>query len=140
MRGLRGTGRTSRTPCGRRISSHELAKLSVLLELMRDQVEWNLHEALVETDRVFHDVVREAAHHHLLTGMTRTLTNFTALSGFLSRVNGDRSRELLDEHQDILCALRARDGERAERLAREHVVRDRARHAEAHVRCTSYLL
>jgi DNA-binding GntR family transcriptional regulator len=79
------------------------------------------NEALITIDKTCHEIIYEAADNEFLRD---TLVTHYALSlrlwyYFLSRI-GDM-REALQEHQLILEALEAKDGERAARLMERHI-------------------
>lgn len=75
----------------------------------------------------FHDLIVEASHSPSLIDMTATAEAFgRALRDRVQQSAGALADESIqhaaDEHDAILSALRARDGDRAEALMREHIL------------------
>jgi len=80
----------------------------------------------ISVTRQFHGLIDRAAHSDVLLDMIATSTAFDlservrAVETLGERYPADTG---LDEHQKILAALEARDGERVERLMRAHLTR-----------------
>ena len=110
----------------RRISPEELAKLRLLLQAMHEHIESGQREALVQANVKFHDIIVQAARNDWLALTMRGITDFIHRFSHVSYSNLERNRAVLAEHGAIIEALERGDGESAEQLAREHVVRARS--------------
>jgi DNA-binding GntR family transcriptional regulator len=109
------------------ITSHELAELDRLLDELEQHP---AREHLVEhrrLNRKFHQVIYTASRHAYLT---RTLDQMwtafpTMMLTDFARTAEDpiprRGASSTQEHRDIAAALKARDGEQAERLMQSHI-------------------
>ena len=80
----------------------------------------------------FHQAIIGLAGSRLISSITDGL--FTHVRAIRQRTifEADRARRSIADHKDIIAALEARDGERAERLVREHTLRLRD-HVERYV-------
>lgn len=106
----------------RRVSSSDITKLQLLLEMMRESLKAGQWDGMVEANIKFHDVVHQAAGNERLRGLTQNLLDFVRR---FSRPSEARAVDVLAEHAEIILALQSRDAELAERLARRHVERAR---------------
>jgi DNA-binding GntR family transcriptional regulator len=105
----------------RRGRPHHWQQMSAVLEQLPDSGHSNYNEALVMVDQSCHEIIYEAADNPFLAD---TLATHYALSlrlwyFFLDEI-GDMRGAIL-EHQQILEALRERDGEEAARLMAQHI-------------------
>ncbi len=108
-------------------SDGELAALSALHEQSRRPAGRETAPAdRIKVTARFHEMIDRAAHNDLLADMIASTTAFDMTERIRAvEVLGDRypADTGLDEHAEILEALRDRDGERAELLMRAHVSR-----------------
>jgi DNA-binding GntR family transcriptional regulator len=103
-----------------RITQEELARLGELNSSMARAVEaGELHEAS-ELNWRFHRVVNLAARSPRLVALLRILVRSIPHGGF--EMLPDWPAQACEDHAVIIGALRARDGERAYRVTREHTV------------------
>ena len=72
-------------------------------------------------NQAFHQQIYDAAHNRFLLKSLRTLLNFTPLLGRTTYNAPGRVEAALDEHAEIVDAIRARDPKRAEEAARRHI-------------------
>lgn len=95
--------------------------MEAVLEQLPDPDQPEYNEALISIDQRCHEIIYEAADNHFLAD---TLITHYALSlrlwyYFLSEIGDMRSAIM--EHQQILEALKERDGQEAARLMGEHI-------------------
>jgi DNA-binding GntR family transcriptional regulator len=105
-----------------RRSPEDLAKLHVLLDLMREYTDRGQADALVQTNSKFHTVIVLAARNERLRLTLRGIHDFTPRFSHASFTEEQRRREVLAEHQAIVRAIERADGDEAERLARAHLL------------------
>ena len=105
----------------RRGRPHHWQQMSAVLEQLPDSGHSNYNEALVMVDQSCHEIIYEAADNPFLAD---TLATHYALClrlwYFVLDEIGDMRGAIL-EHQQILEALRERDGEEAARLMAQHI-------------------
>ena len=84
-----------------------------------------LHEGAagdpVSTNLRFHAAVYNAAHNRHLLRSLQSLTDTTYLLGRSTLTSTDRARIAMQEHLDIVQAIRSRDPERAREAAQLHI-------------------
>jgi DNA-binding GntR family transcriptional regulator len=68
----------------------------------------------------FHQLVCRASHNNRLLQSLKALLDSVRQIQTSTLYGAGRAAEALQEHRDLLAAIAARDGESAERLAREH--------------------
>jgi DNA-binding GntR family transcriptional regulator len=105
----------------------ELQAISVVFEASQQSLEGGdpsrAEQALALTRR-FHDLIDRAAHSEILVDMIATTTAFdmTARRRAIETLGENYPvEEGQGQHEQILAALVARDGERAEQLMRDHI-------------------
>jgi DNA-binding GntR family transcriptional regulator len=104
-----------------RVSATQLARFHTVMEVMREDVAAERHEAVVQGNIVFHDLLHEASGNERLRELSRDLTDYVRRFSSQSFSSTDRVDHMLEEHQRLVDALTAHDGDRAEAVAREHV-------------------
>ena len=118
-------GLAARLAAGR-VSSADLTKLHLLMDMMRDSVANGQWEAMVQANIKFHDVLHQAAGNERLRHLTRNLLDFVRRFSTQAFASEERAAEVLAEHEEIIKALEKRDPDMAERVARSHVATARA--------------
>lgn len=111
-----------------RISPEELAHLAELLHRLEELASEGDLDALEKVHREFNDTIYRAAGSPRLHGMINSLGDYIARSartGWHTRPG--RLAEAAREHRRLVEAIRLRDGDLAERAAREHI--NNSRHA-----------
>lgn len=78
-------------------------------------------EATLRFSREFHTALVSASHNSLLAQFMEQILSWISRFRSTTHAYPGRSPVLLDEHQALLEALEAHDGEAAERLEREHM-------------------
>ena len=109
-----------------RVSSTDLTKLHLLMDMMRESVRSGQWEGMVQANIKFHDVLHQAAGNERLRHLTRNLLDFVRRFSNEAFASADRAAEVLAEHEQIIEALERRDPDRAEQVARAHVERARS--------------
>jgi DNA-binding GntR family transcriptional regulator len=109
-----------------RVTPTDLAKLRLLMDLMRDSQRAGHWEAFVQANIKFHDIVHHAAGNRRLRLLTGSLQDFVRRFSTTAFNNPERGLEVLAEHEKIIAALEARSPEEAEAAARGHVSSARA--------------
>jgi DNA-binding GntR family transcriptional regulator len=79
---------------------------------------------VLELTRRFHALLDAASHNPVVVKMVATTTAFDFVTRVdrIKRLGNDYPREWVEEHAEIIDALRARDADRAEQLVRSHVL------------------
>ena len=108
-----------------KISAAQLARLDELLQEMEQE---NLQEAITErADEQFHCLIAEAAGNSALgvaVAWLWQLRNESEISThFFRRVRQEGNRPIIEDHQRILDALRARDPKASREAMRDHLQR-----------------
>lgn len=98
------------------------AEISAMQELLDDPVGIAGSSASVaQTNRMFHQSIHEAAHNRYLAQALVQLADSLALLPGTTYEAPGRTEAAQAEHQGILAAIAARDAEKAELLARQHI-------------------
>lgn len=94
-----------------------------VLQSMVDEDRAILHDptALALTNRRFHKLVHLASHNRFLVQQLDLVHRFMALMATTSLAVEGRGETALAEHQSVVDAIRARDGEAADAALRDHL-------------------
>ena len=118
-------GECARTIVGR-ANDKQLEELKTIhAELERAAAAHDI-EGFFEANQSFHRAIQEFADNHWLMHVIEDLRKVIKLSRHHSLFSDGRLAQSLAEHRDILQALLARDGSRAEELMRTHILSGRA--------------
>jgi DNA-binding GntR family transcriptional regulator len=98
----------------------EIAEIRELLEDMEAVRQRGDVGALRRLTGEFHQLVCRAAHNNRLLQSLQTLLDHVRQIQTSTLYNAGRPAAALDEHRSLLRAIEARDGDRAERAARQH--------------------
>ena len=79
-------------------------------------------DALAELNRQFHETIYAAAHNRFLTQTLEQLRNTMALLRGTTFTVPGRAQTAAEEHYAIIDAIKRRDPDAAEQVAREHVL------------------
>lgn len=101
-------------------SEAEILELEELNALMRAAA--GDDRKVAEANRRFHDDLYQAAKNPFLIKSVTALANALAVLGGTTLRDRERTEAAFAEHQEILEAIRARDGARADRAARAHIL------------------
>lgn len=113
-------GLAARLAAGR-VSTTDLTKLHLLMDMMRESVKAGQWEGMVQANMKFHDVLHQAAGNERLRHLTRNMLDFVRRFSKEAFASPARAAEVIAEHEEIIRALEARDPDLAERVARRHV-------------------
>ena len=99
------------------------AEIAAMQDLLERQARTHKDDlpALARLNRLFHDVVYRAARNRYLVEVLDSFESSLALLPGTTYVAQGRATSALKEHADLVAAIEARDADRAERLARDHV-------------------
>jgi DNA-binding GntR family transcriptional regulator len=100
------------------ISSQTLGAIEEALDRAENQ---DTDDSFIESDRLLHGAVIEAAGNQRLSQMIGTLRQQIELFRIVCVPDRDADMQYLRDHREILSALRARDSEKVEGLLREHI-------------------
>jgi DNA-binding GntR family transcriptional regulator len=98
----------------------EIAEIRELLEDMETACRRGDLGALRQLTAEFHQLVCRASHNNRLLQLVQTLLDSVRQIKASTLYGEGRAAQALQEHRGLLAAIESRDGERAERLAREH--------------------
>jgi len=98
----------------------EIAEIGELLEDMETARQRGDLGALRRLTGEFHQLVCRASHNNRLLQSLKALLDSVRQMQTSTLYSEGRAAEALQEHRELLAAIAARDGDKAERLAREH--------------------
>ncbi|HIU67046.1 MAG TPA: GntR family transcriptional regulator [Candidatus Caccomorpha excrementavium] len=81
------------------------------------------NEQLVELDNRFHELIYEASNSKILNHVLSDFHQYVERVRKITLSSSERAAESNEEHRLILDAIRNRDGDKAETLAHEHIVK-----------------
>jgi DNA-binding GntR family transcriptional regulator len=105
--------------CTERASEVEIMALEELTK--REERAQADYEALVRLNRLFHDTIHRAAHNRYLEKSLSAVNDSMCLLGKSQMLIPARAKEARAEHAELFNAIRTRDADGAERIARKHV-------------------
>lgn len=105
------------------ITEEQLDKLDEIIllsefHLKRD----NSAEQMAELDSKFHSVLYEATNSRILSHVLTDFHKYVLMARKSSVVSEDRAKKSINEHKEILRAIRERNADMAEQLANEHIM------------------
>ncbi|MEG6616643.1 GntR family transcriptional regulator [Peptococcaceae bacterium 1198_IL3148] len=104
-----------------RISPDQLAQLEKLLRSIEESFKRKELDSLEKFHRQFNDLIYKAAGSARLYDMITTLLDYVVRYARVGYSKPGRIEEANKEHRRLLEALKLKDGDLAERLAREHI-------------------
>ncbi len=104
-----------------RIEPDQLARLAELLTSMEELAAKDDLEGLEKAHREFNDTIYRAAGSPRLYGMISSLVDYIATYARVGYSHPGRVAEALQEHRQLVEAVKLRDGDLAEQAAREHI-------------------
>ena len=105
--------------CARHASDSEIMELETVVAreaAMKDDL-----AALVRLNRLFHDAIHRGAHNRFLEKSLNAVNDSMALLGKSQMLIPERAQEARAEHAELFDAIRRRDADAAEAIARKHV-------------------
>jgi DNA-binding GntR family transcriptional regulator len=106
-----------------RVSEKDVAQLRKALSLMGRALEANDHKKIISSGNDFHALLYKCADNQYLVDL---LTDTYEKIRYFRTVNvtlRQRGQSALEEHRAMVEAIAARDAEKADRLAQEHIAR-----------------
>lgn len=79
------------------------------------------HHQLIRLDHRAHQLLAEAAHNEFLAETLERLYSHGLRVWYVNLHRVSRLRQEVEEHREVLAAIKARDGRRAEEIVRKHV-------------------
>lgn len=104
-----------------KIKPEQLQHLNRLLKQIEQSAADNSLDDLEQVHRKFNDLIYRAAGSPRLYGMINFLVDFTDRFAPVSFCRPGRIEETTGEHRQLVEAIKLRDGDLAERIAREHI-------------------
>lgn len=114
-----------------RATSEELHSLRQIFEQFEDEAPAEHMSEYSEANIAFHQTILRLSRSPLAAEMTENLFAHVRAIRNVSLRQDDRATRSIAEHQQIIAALEARDGELAERLSRDHTL-GLAAHVDKH--------
>ena len=105
--------------CAKHASEVELMELEDITK--REERAQDDYESLARLNRLFHDTIHRAAHNRYLEKSLSAVNDSMCLLGRSQMLIPTRAREARAEHAELFNAIRKRDADAAERIARKHV-------------------
>lgn len=115
-------GNCARLACERLVDA-DLAELEKLHEKLEKHYKNQDHEGYMDCNHKYHTFVQEKAGNPVLSKMVSNLRDVILLHRYRQIYRPGRFAESMEEHRRLIEAFRARDGERAERLMRAHLLK-----------------
>ena len=79
------------------------------------------YEGLARLNRIFHDTIHRAAHNRYLEKSLSAVNDSMCLLGRSQMLIPERAKEARTQHSELFAAIRKRDADAAETIARQHV-------------------
>lgn len=106
-----------------KITEEQLVKLEQQVNLMETLLEQNQIDQLVEENTKFHEMIREASASPMVSRILANISSFD--TAFRKRALKQKSE--VDggfvEHREIFEAIKSRDGDLAEKVMKQHIMR-----------------
>lgn len=103
------------------ITEKQLDELEEIVYLAEYNARKEKHEQLFEQDGRFHRILYEASGSKILIHVLSDFHNYVQQIRKTAYTSGDRSIRSVEEHKQILNAIRDKDADRAEQLANAHM-------------------
>ena len=104
------------------ISEEQIQEMEEVLLLTEYHLDRGNAEQLAELDGKFHEVLYDASHRRILGHILSDFHKYVQVARKRSVKKEDRAKKSLEEHREILNALRTGDADRAEELAHIHIL------------------
>ena len=104
-----------------RITDEEIEELENLLKELQVAVKEGDLDTTIKKDADFHQVLFNATRNERLAQMVNNLKEHIDRFRIQSFTNPARMKSVLDEHQKIVDAIKERDADSAEKLAKDHI-------------------
>lgn len=104
------------------ISEEQIQEMEEVLLLTEYHLDRGNAEQLAELDGKFHEVLYDASQSRILRHILSDFHKYVQVARKRSVKKEDRAKKSLEEHREILNALRTGDANRAEELAHIHIL------------------
>lgn len=104
------------------ISEEQIQEMEEVLLLTEYHLDRGNAEQLAELDGKFHEVLYDASQSRILRHILSDFHKYVQVARKRSVKKEDRAKKSLEEHREILNALRIGDADRAEELAHIHIL------------------
>ena len=104
------------------ISEEQIQEMEEVLLLTEYHLDRGNAEQLAELDGKFHEVLYDASQSRILRHILSDFHKYVQVARKRSVKKEDRAKKSLEEHREILNALRTGDADRAEELAHIHIL------------------
>ena len=104
------------------ISEEQIQEMEEVLQLTEYHLDRGNAEQLAELDGKFHEVLYDASQSRILRHILSDFHKYVQVARKRSVKKEDRAKKSLEEHREILNALRTGDADRAEELAHIHIL------------------
>lgn len=105
-----------------RATNEQIAEMEQLFINADDVIRNGDYHELIQLDIEAHRLLAEAAHNEFLAETLERLYTHVLRLWYVSLHKVERLQEAIQEHHDIIVAIKARDGERAAQIMRGHVM------------------
>ena len=114
-----------------RATSEQIAEMEALFVRTNALIEQGDHHQLIQLDHQAHRLLAQAAHNEFLDETLEWLYTHVMRLWHVSLHKVGRLDEAINEHRDIIAAVKAGDGDRAAEIMRQHITSFQARFAAA---------
>lgn len=104
------------------ITQEQIDELEEVVYLSEFHAKKEHHEQIVELDNKFHQLIYEASNSKILDHVLSDFHHYVQRIRKITLASENRVTNSNKEHTSILEAIKQRDGEKAERLAHEHIM------------------
>lgn len=101
------------------IKEKQLKALAASIERQKEHIE--NRDIFLQESRVFHAIINEAGLNVVTRVLLEALQNTTHMTMVAIEYSLSHRQKVISDHEEMLAALTARDGERARKIAKEHV-------------------
>ncbi len=105
----------------KRATPEQIAEMEALFADADSIIQRGDHRQLIQLDHQAHRLLARAAHNEFLVETLDRMYNHVLRLWYNSLHKVSRLREAIEEHRDIISALKAGDGERAAQIMRTHI-------------------
>ena len=105
----------------KRATPEQIAEMEILLRDADSIIQRGDHRQLIQLDHEAHRLIAHAAHNEFLAETLERLYNHVLRLWYSSLHKVTRLREAIEEHRDIVAALKTHDGDRAAAIMRAHI-------------------
>ena len=104
------------------ITDEQMAEMEENIFLSKFHAEKGHYDQLAELDNRFHEILYEACNSKMLEHQLRDFHQYVLRVRKKTLSNVNRGRKSNEEHEQIMEAIKAKDGDRAEALANAHMI------------------